>query len=55
MPRWVSRLKELVWTSIIAAIAAICAVAAAILGSSTEIVQSLGVFALVMAILAPKS
>ncbi len=55
MPNWFSRLKDLVWTSIIAVIMAICTVIAGIAGSSSETVQSLGIFALVMAILAPKA
>jgi len=54
VPTWFSRLKDLVWTSIVATIVAICAVIAAIFGLTSEIVQSLGIFALVMAILTPK-
>ena len=53
MPSWFSRLKNLVWTAVIAVVAGLISVAAAIGGSDTKISLSFGLFGLILAVLAP--
>jgi hypothetical protein len=55
MPNWLSRFRGLVWTSIGAVAMAVLAMAAAVIGLDSQTIQSIGVFSIVLAILAPKS
>jgi hypothetical protein len=53
-PDWVSRLRDVVWTAVVATAAGAMSVAAAAAGASTELVMSLGLYGIILAILAPK-
>jgi hypothetical protein len=53
-PDWVSRLRDVVWTAVVATAAGAMSVAAAAAGASTELVVSLGLYGIILAILAPK-
>lgn len=55
MPSWLSRLRGLVWTSILAVTISIISVVAAVFGADDSVWQSAGIFAIVLAILAPKA
>jgi len=53
-PDWVSRLRDVVWTAVVATAAGAMSVVAAAAGASTELVVSLGLYGIILAILAPK-
>jgi hypothetical protein len=53
-PDWVSRLRDVVWTAVVATAAGAMSVAAAAAGASTELVMSLGLYGIILAILTPK-
>ena len=53
-PDRVSRLRDVVWTAVVATAAGAMSVAAAAAGASTELVVSLGLYGIILAILAPK-
>lgn len=54
MPDWLFRLRNLVWSAVLAAVSGLAAVVAAFVGCSLEIVAGLGVFGVIFAILTPK-
>jgi hypothetical protein len=55
MSSLLAKLKNVIWTALFALVAAWLTLVAALAGASLEVVLGLGVYALVMAIISPKT
>ena len=53
-PDWVSRLGDVVWTAVIATTVGALSIVAAVADADLELIISLGLYGVILAVLAPK-